>query len=53
MTTLAFALLALSSFLLWRRQARWSWTFVMLALVLGIAIFVNDVNFSANLGIQL
>ncbi len=50
--TIAFGLLAVASLLLWRR-VQWSWTLVVAALLLGIVIFVQDVDFSTNLGIQL
>ncbi len=52
MMTVTYALLALACILLWRR-VQWSWTLVMAALVLGIVIFMQDVDFSSNLGIQL
>lgn len=53
MMTLAFALIAVSSFFLWRRRAGWGWAAVMAALLLGIVIFMGDVDFGANLGVQL
>lgn len=53
MMTLAFGLLAVSSYFLWRRKARWGWTLAIASLILGIVIFVGDVDFSSNLGIQL
>jgi hypothetical protein len=53
MMTLAMVLLALSCFFLWVRKAQWGWTMVMAVLVIGIIIFVRDVDFSTNLGIQL
>ena len=53
MMTVAIALLAVSCFFLWVRKAQWAWTLVMAALIIGIVIFVTDVDFSANLGIQL
>jgi len=53
MMTLAFALLALSSFFLWRRRAGWGWAAVMVVLVLGIIIFMSDVDFGSKLGVQL
>jgi len=52
MMTIAFALLAVASLLLWLRL-RWSWVLVFAALILGIVIFVQDVDFATNLGIQL
>ena len=52
MMAIAFALLALASVLLWRR-VQWSWALVIAALILGIVIFVGDVDFSSDLGIQL
>ena len=53
MMTLAFALLAVATFFLWWRKAKWGWAVVMAALILGIVIFVGDVDFTQNLGIQL
>lgn len=53
MMTLAYALIALSTFFLWRRQSRWGWMVMLIVLCLGITIFVRDVDFSSNLGIQL
>lgn len=53
MMTLAFGLLAFSSFFLWRRKAQWGWAVAMLALLLGIVIFAGDVDFTQNLGIWL
>ncbi|MDX1423450.1 MAG: hypothetical protein R3322_09940 [Kiloniellales bacterium] len=53
MMTVAFALLAANSLLLWRRQARWGAAAVVAALVIGTVIFVQDVDFGAKLGIQL
>jgi hypothetical protein len=53
MMTLTFTLLAANSFFLWRRQARWGPAVAMAALVIGIVIFVGDVDFATNLGIQL
>jgi len=53
MMTLAFGLLTVSSFFLWFNKARWGWSLVLAALVIGIIIFVQDVDFSTNLGIQL
>ena len=52
MMTVTYALLAIASILLWRR-VQWSWALVMAALVLGIVIFMQDVDFSSNLGVQL
>ena len=52
MMTVTFGLLAAGCIALWRR-ARWGWALVMAALVLGIVVFVGDVDFSSNLGIQL
>lgn len=51
MMTVTYGLLTVACFLLWRR-VRWSWTLVMAALVLGIIVFVRDVDFSSNLGLQ-
>jgi MYXO-CTERM domain-containing protein len=53
MMTLAFGLIALSLFFLWRRRTRWGWAAVMVALVLGIIIFMGDVDFTSKLGVQL
>ena len=53
MMTLAFLLLAVGSVALWWRRARWTWATAVLALALGIAIFLGDVDFSQHLGIQL
>ena len=53
MMTLAMLLLTVSSFLLWWRKARWGWLTVMAALIVGIIIFVQDVDFNSSLGIQL
>ena len=52
MMTVTYGLLAIACLLLWWR-VRWAWAFVMAALVLGIVVFVGDVDFSSNLGIQL
>ena len=53
MMTLVFALLAVNCFFLLRRQARWGPWVALLALVLGVVIFVGDVDFGTDLGIQL
>ena len=53
MMTLAFGLLAVSCFFLWRHKAQWGWAAVMIALILGIIIFMGDVDFSSKLGVQL
>lgn len=53
MMTVTFGLFAVSSFFLWWRKARWGWALVMAALALGVIIFVQDVDFSSPLGIQL
>jgi len=53
MMTIAFLLLAIGAASLWWKRARWSWATVMVALALGIAIFLIDVDFSQHLGIQL
>jgi hypothetical protein len=53
MMTVTYGLLALSSYFLWRRQSAWGWAAVMIALVLGIVIFMGDVDFSSKLGVQL
>jgi preprotein translocase subunit SecD len=53
MMAATWALLAISSFFLWRYKSRWGWVAVMAALALGIVIFMRDVDFNANLGVQL
>jgi hypothetical protein len=53
MMTATFGLFAASCFFLWYRKAEWGWAAVMIALVIGIIIFMGDVDFSSNLGIQL
>lgn len=53
MTTLAFALIAAASYLLWRRDGAWSWPLVVAALIVGAVVFIGDVDFSSKLGIQL
>ena len=53
MMTVTFGLLAVSCFFLWRREAQWGWAVVMIALILGIVIFMGDVDFSSKLGVQL
>ncbi len=53
MMTLANGLLAIACYFLWRNQARWGWIAVMVVLVIGIVIFMRDVDFNSNLGIQL
>lgn len=53
MMTVAFGLLAVGCFFLWRDKARWGWAAVMIALILGIIIFMGDVDFSSHLGLQL
>ena len=53
MMTLAMLLLTVSVFFLWWRKAQWGWATVIAALIVGIVIFVQDVDFSTNLGIQL
>lgn len=53
MMTLAHGVLALSCYFLWRRKADWGWLAVILVLAVGIVIFMGDVDFSTNLGIQL
>ena len=53
MMTVTFGLLAVSSFFLWWRKAEWGWAAVMIALILGIVIFMGDVDFSSKLGVQL
>ena len=53
MMTLSFSLLAVTVFSLWWGKAQWGWAAVMVALIIGIVIFVGDVDFTQNLGIQL
>ena len=53
MMTLAFGLIAVGCFVLWRRKAQWAWALVMAAVIVGGIIFVGDVDFSATLGVQL
>jgi hypothetical protein len=53
MMTSTWALLAISCFFLWWRKAQWIWAPVIAALIIGIIIFLRDVDFSSNLGIQL
>jgi len=53
MMTATFGLLAVSAFFLWWRKAEWGWAAVMIALILGIVIFMGDVDFSSKLGVQL
>jgi len=53
MMTLTLGLLTVSAYFLWRRKARWGWVVVMVALVIGIIIFVGDIDVSSSLGIQL
>ena len=53
MTTLAFTLIAVASFLLRRRDGARAWPLVLAALIVGAIVFVGDVDFSSKLGIQL
>jgi len=53
MMTVTFGLFAVSAFFLWQRKSEWGWAAVLIALILGIVIFMGDVDFSANLGVQL
>jgi drug/metabolite transporter (DMT)-like permease len=53
MMTVTLGLLALSAYFLWRRRAHWGWAAVMAALLIGIIIFVRDVDFASSLGVQL
>lgn len=50
---MAHGLIALSAYFLWRNNARWGWMTILLVLVLTIVIFMRDVDFSSNLGVQL
>lgn len=53
MMTTTMGLLAVSAFFLWWRKAQWGWALIMAALVIGIIIFLRDVDFSSSLGVQL
>ncbi len=53
MMTLAFALLAVNSFFLLRRKAPFGAMVAVAALVVGVIIFMGDVDFASDLGIQL
>jgi hypothetical protein len=53
MMTLAFGLIAAGCFVLWWRKAQWAWTLVMAALIVGVIIFVGDVDLATKLGVQL
>jgi hypothetical protein len=53
MMTVTFGLIAISCFFLWYCKAEWGWAAVMIALIIGIIIFMGDVDFSTNLGVQL
>jgi hypothetical protein len=53
MMTVTYGVLAVSCFFLWYRKAQWGWAAVIIALILGIMIFMGDVDFSTNLGVQL
>jgi hypothetical protein len=53
MMTVAFGLLALFCFFLWRSKAQWGWAVVVAVLVIGVIIFMRDVDFTSNLGVQL
>ena len=53
MMTLANLLLALASYFVLRRNASWGLAAVIAVLAIGIVIFVRDVDFASNLGIQL
>jgi len=53
MMTMTFGLVAASTFFLWRRKAEWGWAAMMIALIIGIVIFLGDVDFASRLGVQL
>jgi hypothetical protein len=53
MMTLANLLLAIASLLVLRGNAGWASAAIIAVLVIGIVIFVHDVDFASNLGIQL
>lgn len=53
MMTLANLLLALASLFVWRRNASWGLAAIIAVLAIGVVIFVRDVDFASNLGIQL
>jgi hypothetical protein len=51
MMVLTFLLIAIASFAL-LKKAQWAWMLVMVALLVALGIFINDVDFSTNLGLQ-
>ena len=51
MMVLTFLLIAIASIAL-LKKAQWGWILVMVALLVALGIFVNDVDFSTNLGLQ-
>ena len=53
MMTLTTGLLAVAAFFLWWRKAQWGWAVVMVVLLIGIIIFLRDIDFSSSLGVQL
>jgi hypothetical protein len=51
MMVLTFLLISIASIAL-LKKAQWGWILVMVALLVALGIFVNDVDFSTNLGLQ-
>jgi hypothetical protein len=51
MMVLVFLLIAVASFSL-LKKAKWGWVLVMVALLIALGIFIGDVDFSTNLGLQ-
>jgi Flp pilus assembly protein TadB len=51
MMVLTFLLIAVASFAL-LKKTQWGWILVMVALLMALGIFINDVDFSTNLGLQ-
>jgi hypothetical protein len=51
MMVLVFLLIAVASFSL-LKKAKWGWVLVMVALLIALGIFISDVDFSTNLGLQ-
>lgn len=53
MMTAIMTLLTVSGIAVWWKKAQWAWMPVMLALMIGVYIFAQDVDFSTDLGIRL
>ena len=51
MMVLTFLLITIASSAL-LKKAQWGWILVMVALLVALGIFINDVDFSTNLGLQ-